>query len=197
MTLLRGLFQLVSQFIPLLLTFALAGASYWFALQSEIDLFGRGVERDPTVRESFLVDFTIQTHQIEQGDYSIIRSASAEQIPQGNLWNIDSPDMEQHRADGQMINGQAEKGVYEVELDTLTLSDSAMVETTREGIKTRLESQQLIIDNAQSQVRTDTAVTVTRPKQRFVAEQGAVYNQSNGELSAEGPVRVTLEARTR
>jgi len=32
-------FNLLSQFIPLLLTFALAATSYWFAIQSELSLF--------------------------------------------------------------------------------------------------------------------------------------------------------------
>ena len=187
-------FNLISQFIPLLLTFALAATSYWFAIQSELSLFNASGKSDPTSSDYYLRNFSVQSHDLAENKYSIIRSSAAEHIPQGNVWNITEPELEQFESGNGMIKGNAKKGVYLLDTDEIFLRDNVVVTSQNEGLLTTMKSEEIRIDNITNEISTDKNVLVTRPGQRFEA-QGATLNNDTGELTAQGSVKFRLEAK--
>ncbi len=187
-------FNLISQFIPLLLTFALAATSYWFAIQSELSLFNASGKSDPTSSDYYLRNFSVQSHDLAENKYSIIRSSAAEHIPQGNLWNITEPELEQFESGNGMIKGNAKKGVYLLDTDEIFLRDNVVVTSQNEGLLTTMKSEEIRIDNITNEISTDKNVLVTRPGQRFEA-QGATLNNDTGELTAQGSVKFRIEAK--
>lgn len=187
-------FNLISQFIPLLLTFALAATSYWFAIQSELSLFNASGKSDPTISDYYLRNFSVQSHDLTENKYSIIRSSAAEHIPQGNVWNITEPELEQFESGNGMIKGNAKKGVYLLDTDEIFLRDNVVVTSQNEGLLTTMKSEEIRIDNITNEISTDKNVLVTRPGQRFEA-QGATLNNDTGELTAQGSVKFRIEAK--
>lgn len=187
-------FNLISQFIPLLLTFALAATSYWFAIQSELSLFNASGKSDPTSSDYYLRNFSVQSHDLTENKYSIIRSSAAEHIPQGNVWNITEPELEQFESGNGMIKGTAKKGVYLLDTDEIFLRDNVVVTSQNEGLLTTMKSEEIRIDNITNEISTDKNVLVTRPGQRFEA-QGATLNNDTGELTAQGSVKFRIEAK--
>lgn len=189
-----ALFNLISQFIPLLLTFAMAAASYWFAIQSELNLFKTSGKADPTSSDYYLRNFSVQNHNLAENKYSIIRSKSAEHIPLGNVWNITEPELEQFEPGDVMVKGNARKGIYMLDSDEIFLKEDVVVNSKNEGLLTTLTSEEMKIDNITNEISTDKNVLVVRPGQRFEA-QGATLNNDTGELSAQGSVKFRLEAK--
>lgn len=189
-----ALFNLISQFIPLLLTFTMAAASYWFAIQSELSLFNASGKADPTSSDYYLRNFSVQTHNLAENKYSIIRSKSAEHIPLGNVWNISEPELEQFEPGDVMVKGNARKGVYLLDTDEIFLREDVVVNSKNEGLLTTLTSEEMKIDNITNEISTDKNVLVVRPGQRFQA-QGATLNNDTGELNAQGSVKFRLEAK--
>jgi LPS export ABC transporter protein LptC len=187
-------FNLISQFIPLLLTFVLAATSYWFAIQSELSLFSASGKNDPTSSDYYLRNFSVQSHDLTENKYSIIRSVSAEHIPQGNVWNISEPELEQFETGNGMIKGNARKGVYLLDTDEIYLREDVVVTSQDEGLVTTMKSEEIRIDNITNEISTDKNVLVTRPGQRFEA-QGATLNNDTGELTAQGSVKFRIEAK--
>jgi len=187
-------FNLISQFIPLLLTFVLAAASYWFAIQSELSLFNASGKSDPTSSDYYLRNFSVQSHDLTENKYSIIRSKSAEHIPQGNVWNITAPELEQFESGSGMLKGNAQKGVYLLDTDEIFLRNNVVVTNQNEGVLTTMKSEEIRIDNITNEISTDKNVLVIRPGQRFEAK-GATLNNDTGELTAQGAVKFRIEAK--
>jgi LPS export ABC transporter protein LptC len=187
-------FNLISQFIPLLLTFALAAASYWFAIQSELSLFNASGKHDPTTSDYYLRNFSVQSHDLAQNKYSIIRSKSAEHIPQGNVWNITAPELEQFESGSGMMKGNAQKGVYMLDTDEIFLRNNVVVTNQNKGILTTMKSEEIRIDNITNEISTDKNILVTRPGQRFEAK-GATLDNDTGELTAQGSIKFRIEAK--
>lgn len=186
-------FNLISQFIPLLFTFLMAAASYWFAIQSELSLFDASGKKDPTSSDYYLRNFSVQSHNLIESKYGIIRSKSAEHIPQGNVWNIEKPELEQFEPGNLMIKANADKGIYMLDNDEIFLKENVVVKSNNEGLLTTLTSNEMKIDNITNEISTDKKVLVVRPGQRFEAA-GATLNNDTGELTAQGSVKFRLEA---
>lgn len=191
---LSAFFNLLSQFIPLLLTFLLAASSYWFAVQSELSLFGASGKVDPTSSDYYIRNFSVQNHNLAENKYSIIRSKSAEHIPQGNVWNITNPELEQFEPNNVMVNGNAKQGVYLLDTDEIFLQNDVVVNSRKNGLLTVMKSDEIRIDNITNEITTDKKVLVTRPGQKFEA-QGATLNNDTGELTAQGSIKFRLEAK--
>lgn len=187
-------FNLISQFIPLLLTFLLAAASYWLAIQAELDLFKASGKADPTVSDYYLRNFSVQSHDLAENKYSIIRSKSAEHIPQGNVWNITEPELEQFEPNQVMVKANANKGVYLLDTDEIFMQEDVVVNSRNEGLLTTMTSEEIRIDNITNEISTDKKVLVVRPGQRFEA-QGATLNNDTGELKAQGSIKFRIEAK--
>lgn len=194
MKLLGALFNQLSQFIPLLLTFALAGASYWFAVQSELSLFSASGKSDPTVSDYYLRNFSVQNHNLVENRYSIIRSREAEHIPQGNVWNITAPELEQFEPNAIMVKANAKSGAYLLDTDEVHLREDVLVTSRNNGLLTTMKSEEIRINNQTNTVSTDKNVLVTRPGQRFEAK-GATLNNNTGELTAQGSIKFRIEAK--
>lgn len=190
----NAFFNLISQFIPLLLTFLLAAASYWLAIQAELDLFKASGKADPTSSDYYLRNFSVQSHNLAENKYSIIRSKSAEHIPQGNVWNITEPELEQFEPNDVMVKANAEKGVYLLDTDEIYLQENVIVNSRNEGMLTTMTSEEIKIDNITNEISTDKKVLVVRPGQRFEA-QGATLNNDTGELTAQGSIKFRIEAK--
>ncbi len=190
----RALFGLLSQFIPLLLTFIMAGASYWFAIQSEMSLFQNRAAPNPDVSDYYLRNFTVQSHNVNDNKYAMIHSEAAEHLPRGNVWQIQKPEMEQFGPDQVELNGVAELGVYELDTDVVTLQNNVVVESQKDGLTTIMKSEEVVIHNPSNEVRATMPVTVTRPGQRFEANQ-ATLNNDTGELRSQGSIKFRLEAQ--
>ena len=190
----NAFFNLISQFIPLLLTFLLAAASYWLAIQAELDLFKASGKADPTSSDYYLRNFSVQSHNLAENKYSIIRSKSAEHIPQGNVWNITEPELEQFEPNDVMVKANAEKGVYLLDTDEIYLQENVIVNSRNEGMLTTMTSEEIKIDNITNEISTDKKVLVVRPGQRFEA-QGATLNNDTGELKAQGSIKFRIEAK--
>lgn len=187
-------FNLISQFIPLLLTFLLAAASHWLAIQAELDLFKASGKADPTVSDYYLRNFSVQSHDLAENKYSIIRSKSAEHIPQGNVWNITEPELEQFEPNQVMVKANANKGVYLLDTDEIFMQEDVVVNSRNEGLLTTMTSEEIRIDNITNEISTDKKVLVVRPGQRFEA-QGATLNNDTGELKAQGSIKFRIEAK--
>lgn len=187
-------FNLISQFIPLLLTFMLAAASYWLAIQAELNLFKSGGKPDPTISDYYLRDFSVQSYDLAENKYSIIRSSAAEHIPQGNVWNITGPEMEQFEPNEVMVKANAEKGIYLLDTDEVILQKNVVVDSRNDGLLTKMTSEEIHIDNITNEISTDKKVLVVRPGQRFEA-QGATLNNDTGELTAQGSIKFRIEAK--
>lgn len=187
-------FNLIAQFIPLLLTFLLAAASYWFAIQSELGLFNKAGEKDPTRSDYYLRNFSVQSHNLLEGRYSIIRSPAAEHIPQGNLWKMTDPEMDQFVSTDTAVKGRAKQAEYQLDTEEIILRQEVTVSSLKQGLLTILNSEEVHINNRSGEVATDEKVLVTRPGQRFEAN-GARLNNKTGELKAEGAIRFRVEAK--
>ncbi|HEX4856215.1 MAG TPA: LPS export ABC transporter periplasmic protein LptC [Limnobacter sp.] len=187
-------FNLVSQFIPLLLTFILAAASYWFAIQTELGLFNSQGKKDPTRSDYYLRNFSVQSHNLAEGKYSIIRSRSAEHIPQGNVWNITNPQLDQFEPAGVLVKADARRAEYLLDTDEVILREQVNVSSRNKGLLTTINSEEVRINNTTGEISTNQKVLVTRPGQRFEA-QGAMLNNNTGELVAQGAIRFRIEAR--
>lgn len=187
-------FNLISQFIPLLLTFLLAAASYWLAIQAELNLFSSSGKADPTSSDYYLRNFSVQSHNLAENKYSIIRSNSAEHIPQGNVWNITEPELEQFEPSDVMVKANAEKGIYLLDTDEIYLQENVVVVSRNDGVITTMTSEEILIDNITNEISTDKKVLVVRPGQRFEA-QGATLNNDTGELKAQGSIKFRIEAK--
>ena len=191
---LNAFFNLISQFIPLLLTFLLAAASYWLAIQAELDLFKASGKADPTSSDYYLRNFSVQSHNLAENKYSIIRSKSAEHIPQGNVWNITEPELEQFEPNEILVKANARKGVYLLDTDEIFLQENVVVDSRNDGLLTKMTSEEIRIDNITNEISTDKKVLVVRPGQRFEA-QGATLNNDTGELTAQGSIKFRIEAK--
>ena len=190
----NAFFNLISQFIPLLLTFLLAAASYWLAIQAELDLFKASGKADPTSSDYYLRNFSVQSHNLAENKYSIIRSKSAEHIPQGNVWNITEPELEQFEPNEILVKANARKGVYLLDTDEIFLQENVVVDSRNDGLLTKMTSEEIRIDNITNEISTDKKVLVVRPGQRFEA-QGATLNNDTGELTAQGSIKFRIEAK--
>lgn len=189
-----ALFGLLSQFIPLLLTFVMAAASYWFAIQSEISLFQNRSAPNPDISDYYLRNFTVQTHNVKENKYAMIHSEAADHLPRGNVWRIQKPEMEQFGPGQVELNGVAELGLYELDTDVVTLKQNVVVKNQKEGLTTTMQSNEVVVDNPANEVRATQPVTVTRPGQRFEANQ-ATLNNDTGELRSQGSIKFRLEAQ--
>jgi LPS export ABC transporter protein LptC len=187
-------FNLISQFIPLLLTFVLAATSYWFAIQSELNLFNARGKSDPSSSDYYLRNFSVQSHDLAGEKYSIIRSKAAEHIPKGNVWNITEPELEQFEQGNSMVKGNGRKGVYMLDTDEIYLQDDVVVTSRKGQVLTTMTSEEIRIDNITNEISTDKNVLVTRPGQRFEA-LGATLNNDTGELMAQGSIKFRIEAK--
>lgn len=191
---LNSFLNLISQFIPLLLTFTLATASYWFALQSELSLFSASGKADPESSDYYLRNFSVQTHDLNVNKYAIIRSQSAEHIPKGNVWHIAEPELEQFEPANGMVKANALKGDYLLDTDEIFLRNDVIVTSQNGGLVTTMKSEEIRIDNITNEISADNYVQVNRPGQRFEA-QSATLNNDTGELTAQGSVQFRLEAK--
>lgn len=191
---LRNLANHLSQFIPLLLTFVLAAASYWYAMQSELDLFRFSGTKDPTVSDYYMRNFSVQSHDLTQNRFSLVRSSHAEHIPQGNVWNIDQPEVEQYGAKGTAIQGESEQGEYLLDTDQIILKKNVQVHALRQGQTSVLKAEELTLDNRKNTVHTKTPVTVTRATQ-VMQMKGVEYNNNTGEMRSLGPVKLQIEGK--
>lgn len=187
-------FNLISQFIPLLLTFSLAAASYWFAIQAELSLFSYRGKTDPTTSDYYLRNFSVQSHDLVENKYAIIRSKSGEHIPQGNVLNLTSPEIEQFEPNKVMVKSDADKGAYLLDTDEFFLRDNVVVNSRKDGLMTVMKSEEIRIDNMSNEITTDKKVLITRPSQTFEA-QGATLNNNTGELKAQGAIKFRIEAK--
>lgn len=194
MRLIRSFAGVLSQFIPLLLTFLLAASSYWYAMQSELSLFKSQGKKDPTVADYYLRNFSVQSQDLTLNRYSHIRSKSAEHIPDGNVWNITRPDVEQFEPKGTTVQGRSLEGIYALDTDQLTLRKQVTVQAERDGVTTLLKSDSLVLDNPKQMIRSRDQVTIDRPGQHMVAN-GVEFNNSTGELKSVGPVKIRIEAK--
>lgn len=194
MKLVRGLFDLLSQFIPLLLTFALAASSYWYATQTELDLFKSRGAQDPSVSDYYLRNFVVQSHDITLGRYAVIRSKSAEHTPQNDVWTMARPEIQQYDAQGGVVQGTALQGLYALGQDEITLKNNVKLNSRRDNVLTTLTTEELSIDNARNQVRTDKPIVVNRPGQRFESK-GVEFDNNTGQIKTLGPVKFRIEAR--
>ncbi|HEX4879841.1 MAG TPA: LPS export ABC transporter periplasmic protein LptC [Limnobacter sp.] len=191
----RAFFGLLSQFIPLLLTFALAATSYWFAIQSEMNLFRLSGKANPEAADSYLRNFTVQSHNIKEDKYSIVRSKSAEHTPAGDVWNITKPDLEQFEPGDSTLKAEAAQGRYQMKEDRIILSQQVVVNNNSSGVVTVMRSEEIVIDNPANTISTDKKVEVNRGRQRFEA-QGATLNNDTGELRAKGSIKFRIEAKS-
>jgi len=157
-------------------------------------LFSVSGKNYPTSSDYYLLNFSVQSHDLAENKYSIIRSKSAEHIPQGNVWNITEPELEQFEAGNGMVKGNARKGVYLLDTDEIYLREDVVVTSQDEGLVTTMKSEEIRIDNITNEISTDKNVLVTRPGQRFEA-QGATLNNDTGELIAQGSVKFRIEAK--
>ncbi|HEX4916457.1 MAG TPA: LPS export ABC transporter periplasmic protein LptC [Limnobacter sp.] len=194
MKVIQAFFGILSQYIPLLLTFALAGSSYWFAVQSEMSLFRLSGKADPNTADSYLRNFTVQSHNLKENKYSVVRSESAEHTPAGDVWDISKPDLEQFEPGNVVLKGEAEEGTYLMQEDRIILSKNVRVNSTDNGLTTVMQSEHIVIDNPANTVSTNQQVQVVRGRQRFEA-QGATLNNDTGELRAQGSIKFRIEAK--
>lgn len=194
MKLLRDFFGVLSQFIPLLLTFALAGASYWFAVQSEMNLFRLSGKADPNSADSYLRNFTVQSHNLKEQKYAMVRSESAEHTPAGDRWNIINPELEQFEPGDVVLKGEAKEGIYLMEEDQVILKNNVVVNSRNSGLITVMKSEEIVVDNPNNTVSTDQSVEVTRGRQQFRAN-AATLNNATGELLAQGSIKFRMEAK--
>jgi LPS export ABC transporter protein LptC len=188
---LRDLFDTLSQFIPLLLTFVLAASSYWYATQSALESFG--VQKDPKQVDYYLRNFSVQNHDLKVQRYSIVHSPFAQHIPETNLWLITTPNVQEYNANNGLLMAQADRGVYAVDQDKLRLLNNVHMQSKKQGQQTNLRTEELTLDNPNSLVTSAKPVQIERPGQQFQAK-GIEFNHNTGLLKTLGAVQFTLEA---
>uniref|UniRef100_UPI00258B3A62 LPS export ABC transporter periplasmic protein LptC n=1 Tax=Limnobacter sp. TaxID=2003368 RepID=UPI00258B3A62 len=105
----RAFFSFISQFVPLIVTFVLAGASYWLASQSEIDLFGTSKKADSTTIDSYINQFNLQSNDFKNNTVSMLQGQRAEHHPANDTWVISTPRIQRVQADGGLLTGQADQ----------------------------------------------------------------------------------------
>ena len=157
--------DLTLQFIPLLLTFALAAMSYWFAMRSELDLFRTSHTLDPTKSDYYLRNFSVQSHNLAENKYSIVRSKYAEHIPKGNVLHITKPELEQFETTHSMVKGKAEKGTYLLDNNEIILHNNVVVSSQ------------------------------TKRGQSTMHAEAIRINDNTGDLTAQGSIKFRIEAQ--
>ncbi len=191
---LDSLFNLILQSIPLLLTFLLAASSYWVAIQSESSLFGLSRKTDPTTSDYYLRNFSVQSHNLAENKYSIIRGKFAQHIPLNNVWNITTPELEQFEPNHATINSHATRGIYKLNTDEVFLQDNVIVNTRSNGFLTTMKSNEVRINNVTGDISAHSGVKVTRQGQWFEANT-VTLNNNTGTLHAQGAVQFQIEAK--
>lgn len=190
----RAFFSLISQFVPLIVTFVLAGASYWLAAQSEIDLFGTSKKADSATIDSYIKQFNLQSKDFKNDTVSMLQGQSAEHHPANDTWVIKTPRIERVQANGGRMTGQADQALYMPQTDRIDLNQNVRIHSVSEGVPTDIETAHLEIDQAKNTVSTRFPVKGSRPGQTFTAN-GVIMNQTTGEIETQGNTNIRIEAK--
>lgn len=190
----RAFFSLISQFVPLIVTFVLAGASYWLAAQSEIDLFGLSKKADSTTIDSYINQFNLQSKDFKNNTVSMLQGQRAEHHPANDTWVISTPRIQRVQADGGLLTGQADQALYMPKNDRIDLNQNVRIHSVSGGVPTDIETAHLEIDQSKNTVSTRFPVKGTRPGQTFTAN-GVVMNQTTGEIETQGNTNIRIEAK--
>ena len=93
-----------------------------------------------------------------------------------------------------MVKSNADKGAYLLDTDEIFLRENVVVNSRNDGLLTVMKSEEIRIDNITSEISTDKKVLVTRPGQKFEAQE-ATLNNDTGELKAQGSIKFRIEAQ--
>ena len=91
-----------------------------------------------------------------------------------------------------ITKAQGQTGLYQIDQDIMTLQDRVQIDSTKQGTRTLIDSEEIVIDTPKSQIRSNEKVSVKRPGQRFEAN-GFVLNNDTGILKTLGPVKLIVE----
>lgn len=189
---LKGLFSFLSQFTPAFLTLVLAGASYWLALQSELNLLGQSSELDPDLPDYYFQNFRSEEKSLKSGQTLVLSGQKAQHIPAQQALIIQQPVAIRFMDPNLKTILSANTGSYQLEKDLVSLSGNAKVIRFAGQSKTTIETEQLSADNKGGLIYSDSMSTVRQPG-RFYQSDSFSYNSNSGELNAKGQVKLKLE----
>ena len=176
----------------MVITCVLASASYWLSLQSELNLFGTSTKNDPNTNDYYIENFRVQSHNIQENKFAMMRGEKAAHVPANNVWKIEKPMIEEFQPHEIITKAQGQTGLYQIDQDIMTLQDRVQIDSTKQGTRTLIDSEEIVIDTPKSQIRSNEKVSVKRPGQRFEAN-GFVLNNDTGILKTLGPVKLIVE----
>ena len=190
---LNALFSLLSQFVPLIITFLLAGASYWIAVQGELDLFGLNSPNANLQTDYYIQNFHVQSQDLRTQKLSMLQGEQAKHLTKDDSWIIEQPIVQQFQATGSKMTASAQTAHYLLDKDTVTLWRNVKVSSTQQGTTTELLTDQLQIDNINGTVSSASNVIVNRPGQS-ISSRGILLDQRTGEIKSQGRIKMKLEA---
>lgn len=187
--------DLIASWLPLLLMGGVALGSWWLvrnAPQSASVQTPRAERVDP--------DYTMDRPVVQRFDAEgrlrlEIQGQAMRHYPQGDRVEVDRPVIRAYAPDGRATVGTSQRLLSDGKASDVLLTGSALMQgTTRDGRPARISGEALRLLPGSSQLRSDQAVEVRIGADEMRAA-GLLYDDAEGRLTLEGPMRVVLPPR--
>lgn len=188
--------DLIASWLPLLLMGGLALGSWWLVRNAP---HAGSVEtpRAERVDPDYAMDKPVVQRFDGEGRMRLeIQGQAMRHYPQGDRVEVDLPVIRAYAPDGRMTVGTSQRLLSDGKASDVLLTGSALMQgTTRDGRSARISGEALRLLPGSGQLRSDQAVEVRIGADEMRAA-GLVYDDAEGRLTLEGPMRVVLPPRT-
>ncbi len=188
--------DLIASWLPLLLMAGLALGSWWLvrhAPQAAVAQTPRAERVDP--------DYTMDRPVVQRFDAEgrlrlEIQGLAMRHYPQGDRVEVDRPVIRAYAPDGRVTTGTAQRVLSDARATDVLLAGGALVQgTTRAGLPAQISGEALRVMPRSGQVRSDQAVEARIGADQMQAA-GLLYDDAEGRITLDGPMRVVLPPRT-
>lgn len=189
---LKGFFDTLTQFIPVLLTLLLAAASYWLALQAETQLFRQNDALKASSPDYFFKNFKSEYTRPGHLEALKLSGDKAEHFPRTETLVIQNPVAKQIIQPDIVTKLSANRGNFFIETEQLILTQNVHVKRKHNRQITTIETEQLQLDSIHSIINSNTKATIKQPGRTYTSQRFQ-YNNKSGEFKATNNVALEIE----
>ncbi|MGA1287807.1 MAG: LPS export ABC transporter periplasmic protein LptC [Rubrivivax sp.] len=188
--------DLIASWLPLLLMAGLAVGSGWLVRNAPQAVVAQ-TPRAERVEPDYTMDRPVVQRFDAEGRLRLeIQGQAMRHYPQGGRVEVDRPVIRAYAPDGRITTGTAQRVLSDARATDVLLAGDAVVQgTTRAGLPAQIRGDALRLMPRSGQLRSDEAVEARIGPDQMQAA-GLLYDDAEGRITLDGPMRVVLPPRT-
>jgi lipopolysaccharide export system protein LptC len=188
--------DLIASWLPLLLMAGLAVGSGWLVRNAPQAVIAQ-TPRAERVEPDYTMDRPVVQRFDAEGRLRLeIQGQAMRHYPQGGRVEVDRPVIRAYAPDGRITAGTAQRVLSDARATDVLLTGRAVLQgTTRGGLPAEVRGEALRLMPRSGQLRSDEAVEARIGLDQMQAA-GLLYDDAEGRITLDGPMRVVLPPRT-